>query len=287
MILDRNNNVNYFKKDVYYYMKDELGIIHAITTGSGFIIGRYEYNAFGYITSIVINYDVNDIMNINPIRYKSYYYDTESNMYYLNSRYYHPLLARFITPDSYKYIDIKDRKTYNLYTYCNNNPVNYADPEGTFGLLSFIVAAVVVAAVAATVSDIVQIATGNVNAEVTSNKNVKINNSYRIITPWAQYGYAFYLNHINNETKDIIKGTSMGVQFEWMCHNAAYYMGIKREQTKSLDVGETIFSDARSRLSSNSSKIDSDVLASIAMDIAYFSFLGFHAIFDFLEEFFK
>ena len=71
-------------------------------------------------------------MYMNPIRYKSYYYDIESNMYYLNSRYYHPLLCRFITPDSYEYIDINNIKTFNLYAYCNNDPINYADPEGKF-----------------------------------------------------------------------------------------------------------------------------------------------------------
>ena len=74
------------------------------------------------------------ILEINPIRYKSYYYDIESNMYYLRSRYYNPLLARFITPDNYQYIDIEDYETYNLYTYSNNDSVNGMDPTGHFAI---------------------------------------------------------------------------------------------------------------------------------------------------------
>ena len=73
--------------------------------------------------------------------------------------------------------------------------------------------------------------------------NVKINNSYRIKTPWAQYAYSFYLNHFNEKTRDIIKGNTYQVQFEWMCYNVLYHLGIKKEQTGSVDIGETIFAD--------------------------------------------
>ncbi len=75
-------------------------------------------------------------MNINPLRYKTYYYDIESGMYYLNNRYYNPMLFRFITLDSYEYIEITNVDSYNLYTYCYNNPVMYSDPEGNYGILT-------------------------------------------------------------------------------------------------------------------------------------------------------
>ena len=74
------------------------------------------------------------------------YYDTESNMYYLNSRYYNSLICRFITSDSYEYIDINNKNSYNLYVYCNNNPVMYADPDGTFGVSALLIGALVGAA---------------------------------------------------------------------------------------------------------------------------------------------
>ena len=71
------------------------------------------------------------IANINPIRYRSYYYDTETGWYYLQSRYYDPAVGRFISPDDPSLLGANgDLLSYNLYAYCSNNPVNYSDPSG-------------------------------------------------------------------------------------------------------------------------------------------------------------
>ena len=66
----------------------------------------------------------------NPIRYRGYYYDTETKLYYLNARYYSPAWRRFISPDASEYIDPETPNGLNLYAYCYNDPVNYADPSG-------------------------------------------------------------------------------------------------------------------------------------------------------------
>ena len=68
--------------------------------------------------------------NNNPIRYRGYYYDKETNLYYLNSRYYNPEWRRFISPDNPDYLDPETPNGLNLYAYCYNDPVNYADPSG-------------------------------------------------------------------------------------------------------------------------------------------------------------
>ena len=61
------------------------------------------------------------IGNINPIRYRSYYYDTETKLYYLNARYYDPDVCRFISPDDLSYLDPETIGGTNLYAYCGIN----------------------------------------------------------------------------------------------------------------------------------------------------------------------
>lgn len=65
----------------------------------------------------------------NPFRYRGYYYDSESGLYYLNARYYDPMTHRFINPDSI-IASNGDITSYNLFSYCSNNPVNFSDPTG-------------------------------------------------------------------------------------------------------------------------------------------------------------
>ena len=68
--------------------------------------------------------------HVNPIRYRGYYYDVETGLYYLQSRYYDPEVGRFISPDSVDYLDPDSINGLNLYAYCGNNPVMNVDPTG-------------------------------------------------------------------------------------------------------------------------------------------------------------
>ena len=78
------------------------------------------------------NTDAGFIGNINPFRYRGCYYDEETNLYYLQSRYYDPEIRRFINADDITYITPEDLNGCNLYAYCGNNPVNRWDPTGHF-----------------------------------------------------------------------------------------------------------------------------------------------------------
>lgn len=89
---------------------------------------KYKYDAYGnctYLGSTNV-----DLAQSNPIRYRSYYFDDDTGLYYLNARYYNPQWRRFISPDSATYLDPDNPTGLNLYAYCNNDPINYADPSG-------------------------------------------------------------------------------------------------------------------------------------------------------------
>jgi len=124
-----------YDNDIYYYTKTMNDDIVGISNSSGDVVATYEYDAWGNIldiknnVGISIKSDLNHIGNINPFRYRSYYYDTETELYYLNARYYLPKIRRFINADSI-IVAINNFTTYNLYCYAGNNPVNCADANG-------------------------------------------------------------------------------------------------------------------------------------------------------------
>ena len=76
--------------------------------------------------------DENFIGYINPIRYRGYYYDTETGLYYLNARYYDPEVSRFINADDTDILfeENDDLLRYNIFIYCSNNPIMGYDPSG-------------------------------------------------------------------------------------------------------------------------------------------------------------
>lgn len=95
--------------------------------------------------------DVNHIGVLNPFRYRGYFYDEETGLYYLKSRYYDPEVGRFITIDGVSYIDPETINGLNLYAYCGNNPVMYTDPNGTAKWWEWLLGALVIVVVAALV----------------------------------------------------------------------------------------------------------------------------------------
>ncbi len=110
----------------YFYRKDAQGNIIAILDSNGKVVVKYEYDAWGKHKVV----DANGIGVLNPFRYRGYYYDTETGLYYLQTRYYDPELGRFISQDSLEYADPETINGLNLYAYCGNNPVMSVDPSG-------------------------------------------------------------------------------------------------------------------------------------------------------------
>ena len=112
----------------YYYQKNIQGDILKIFNGNGTLYAEYSYDAWGKCT---IKSNVSNIAAINPFRYRGYYLDDETGLYYLNARYYDPEIGRFISPDSIDYLDPESINGLNIYVYCGNNPVMNVDPSGT------------------------------------------------------------------------------------------------------------------------------------------------------------
>ena len=118
----------------YYYTHNSRGDIVGIYNGAGELKAHYEYDAWGNVISITDNNgnaitNPDHIGNLNPFRYRGYYQDTETGLYYLMSRYYDPITHRFINADGYfqSGTSILDA---NTFAYCGNNPVLNVDPLG-------------------------------------------------------------------------------------------------------------------------------------------------------------
>ena len=134
---DSNNLLGFtYQGDTYYYKKNAFDDIIGIYDSNYKEVCSYNYDSYGNILSIKdsTGKDITDTSNvalINPFRYRSYYYDTETNLYYLNSRYYSPKMGRFINCDSIL-ITTGSIISLNTYCYCVNNPANRIDSEGRF-----------------------------------------------------------------------------------------------------------------------------------------------------------
>ena len=120
-----------YNNEPFYFQKNLQGDIIGIVDKNADVIAKYSYDAWGVCTVIQ---DISDcgIATINPFRYRSYYYDSEIQMYYLQSRYYNPIIGRFLNADEISVILTTSNQPVgaNVFVYCNNNLVNSSDPTG-------------------------------------------------------------------------------------------------------------------------------------------------------------
>jgi RHS repeat-associated protein len=128
----------------YFYTRNGQGDITGLIDASGTQVVKYTYDSWGKPISITGSLALT-VGAKNPYRYRGYRYDHESGLYYLQSRYYDPSIKRFISADDG--IDLgADLLGYNMFQYCANNPVNYADPTGEF-IISILIIGVAAGAV--------------------------------------------------------------------------------------------------------------------------------------------
>ena len=116
-----------YKGNMFYYVKNLQGDIVKILDEDGQEKANYVYNAWGNILS----QSNDELSSINPLRYRGYVYDEDTAMYYLQTRYYDPTTGRFINADDTAFISSSGTAIGdNIYTYCENDPVNNVDYTG-------------------------------------------------------------------------------------------------------------------------------------------------------------
>ena len=140
----------------YYFVCNWRGDVIQIYNASGTLVGSYTYDAWGRVTENATSADTENITETNPIRYRGYYYDTETRLYYVNSRYYDPAVKRFLNSDDelLSAISTQTLTDKNYFAYCDNNPVSRTDGEGT---IWHIVVGAVIGGALNSIDDIVNI----------------------------------------------------------------------------------------------------------------------------------
>ena len=130
-----------YKGADYYYIRDGLMCITGLVDANGGAVVNYRYDSWGKLMCITGSM-AGTLGKDNPYRYKGYYYDDETGMYYLKSRYYQPGICRFISADTIEVLDCQgDLNDKNLYAYCDNNPVMRVDTGGQIWITLGIMAA--------------------------------------------------------------------------------------------------------------------------------------------------
>ena len=115
-----------------YVLTNSRGDVEALYAGDGTLRARYIYDSWGNTLSVqdgngqeITNAE--HIANLNPFRYRGYYFNSETGLYYISSRYYDPEVGRWINADGELSEVGGDIRGYNLFAYCFNNPVNMDD----------------------------------------------------------------------------------------------------------------------------------------------------------------
>ena len=154
-----------YESEIYMYLRNAQNDIIGLLDKDGKVVVRYTYDSWGQV--VKIEGTLKDKVGArNPFRYKGYYYDVETGLYYCRSRYYDPAIRRFISADDTQVLrdnlDMLGEK--NLYAYCDDNPITRSDSDGQLWhkLVEIAAGAVIGAAV--------NVITGGIAATVTGQK---------------------------------------------------------------------------------------------------------------------
>ena len=122
-----------FNGIAYAYLYDLQGDVIGLVDNNGTQMVSYTYDAWGKMLSKTGTL-ASTLGTIQPFRYRGYALDEETELYYNQSRFYNPSIARFITADTTGVLtaSLKSLTEKNLFAYCDNNPVMRKDIDGAF-----------------------------------------------------------------------------------------------------------------------------------------------------------
>ena len=182
-------------------VKNQQGDVERVISADGTILASYTYDAWGNVLT-----SEGSLATSNPIRYRGYYFDTETGFYYVSSRYYDPEIGRFINSDDIDYLGADGSPlSYNLFAYCMNNPVNRFDVNGNWSMPNWL--KVTVGAVALAGAIALTVATGGGAAAVAVGVAKVVGSVVLSTAVSAGAGY------LNNGKQGAIDGACNGFMF--------------------------------------------------------------------------
>ena len=115
----------------YFYQKNIQGDITGLIDVGGEEVVSYTYDTWGRLLDVKDD-SSESLAELNPFRYRGYYYDAEAGLYYVSSRYYDPETRRFVNADGYEIVNASPMSLVdkNVYAYCDNNPICRIDKHG-------------------------------------------------------------------------------------------------------------------------------------------------------------
>lgn len=252
--------------DVYWFEHNLQGDIVGVYDKSGTKLISYAYDAWGNFTTTYYNNGASTTAVKNPFRYRGYYYDSDLQLYYLQTRYYDSVTGKFISADSYISTG-QGVLGHNMFAYCNNNPVMYIDPSGE-SWISILVIGVIGVFLLTNLksSEQQELTPEQVQSAVEAAERAdieepeKIGDSYTVdinidtqdmlsSVDWAAYTlyyqqlYQLSIEKLNNAGNDT--GNLMGVfhiRWEIEIHVIGFCLGIDSCKEANLDVEETPWS---------------------------------------------
>ncbi len=113
--------------ETFAYQVDAVGSVIGMTDESGTVVARYSYDPWGRVTDETAIGD--EIAFRNPLRYRSYYHDAETGLYYMPARFYDPMTYRFLSEDP-EAPGADEPGSLNAFAYCGDDPIGATDPSG-------------------------------------------------------------------------------------------------------------------------------------------------------------